>query len=550
MSSTLPRAMLKWMQSLDLSYSVKSVRRDFANGFLVAEIFNRYFKNEIEMHSFDNGASMARRKDNWEQLEKFFAKMKFPITRQEIDGVMHCHADAVIPFMKKVYTVLTSKPINSAPPLPLDESIPAFARPTASLLVRQKLNDSAMQEHADMTQLLDEAQSIVKLHQEKMKLTRAFDRKTRFSTPASPTNRVSGSTDKFSSTNSVVSPLVSPSNRKRVRRQVIKKQQPQSQPQVQQPQIQTSDAIVEEDPEPAPILDPAPVPTSAQVQPETQPQTAPVVAAAAVERKPLPQGPAAIPIATRRIAIETAELLSSLGVAHPHSRAVAGTLYSTLALDSQAREKLLFGGENKDSKKLLDIVSPNVLIGTITNHLHNISPLAVDTCYVDLLLACVRDPRFEAVNPELLIDPEQAELGTWVQVWTFAVQRMRDLLLAELCEETNAKKVASVFRRLCVHPFLGPSTAQYLLTASTTPDNQSVAPALFGVLKVVYANPNERKESQSVIDDMLTKLAVTLPGQFITNIYELLKNFSEFETAKFNNSSVLPSLLARLSSSD
>mgnify|MGYP000672253218 CR=1 FL=1 len=27
-----------------------------------------------------------------------------------------------------------------------------------------------MQEHADMTQLLDEAQSIVKLHQEKMKL--------------------------------------------------------------------------------------------------------------------------------------------------------------------------------------------------------------------------------------------------------------------------------------------------------------------------------------------------------------------------------------------
>lgn len=46
--------------------------RDFANGFLFAEIISRYYPSDIAMHAFDNVASVERKKKNWALLERFF----------------------------------------------------------------------------------------------------------------------------------------------------------------------------------------------------------------------------------------------------------------------------------------------------------------------------------------------------------------------------------------------------------------------------------------------------------------------------------------------
>lgn len=77
---TLPREIIRWVQGLDLSYSIKDPKRDLNNGFLVAEILSRYYPRPgiLNMHSFDNSQNFERRKNNWELLDLFFKKNEMP----------------------------------------------------------------------------------------------------------------------------------------------------------------------------------------------------------------------------------------------------------------------------------------------------------------------------------------------------------------------------------------------------------------------------------------------------------------------------------------
>lgn len=116
----LPREVLKWVISLDLLYSVKNVRRAFNNGFLIAEIFSRFFPSDISMHTFSNTENYGRKRDNWNQLQLFFNRRKIPITIHSVDALILNEQDTTLEFVKQIYTLLTERQL--LPPVKLYEN--------------------------------------------------------------------------------------------------------------------------------------------------------------------------------------------------------------------------------------------------------------------------------------------------------------------------------------------------------------------------------------------------------------------------------------------
>ncbi|KAE9352422.1 hypothetical protein PR003_g4397 [Phytophthora rubi] len=194
-TNKLNRELLRWIQSLDLAYSIKNVKRDFANGFLVAEILSRYYDKDISMHSYDNGIGMKVKKDNWDQLAKIFGRFADlePLTsKTDIDAIIHCQNGAAVAFLTKLYQCLTKRtiqptavaqhppagsgnvgaPTSVAKSLDTVEEIPPYAKPTNSAFIRDKMREPEIAETRDQTQLNRKVRDIHSQHEETQQLER------------------------------------------------------------------------------------------------------------------------------------------------------------------------------------------------------------------------------------------------------------------------------------------------------------------------------------------------------------------------------------------
>lgn len=199
--NNLPREVLRWIQSLDLSYSVKNVKRDFSNGFLVAEIFSRYHGKEISLHSYDNGQSSKGKKDNWNQLIKFFRKIGLPdlISELEANHMICCEDGTAVKFICRIYEALTQRKIEIQLKKSSTERVVGYAKETGAARVRNAMKLNDLDENSDIQTVTKMMSAVIESHEKEISDDRSHMITTQSLLPkrSQPPARVSDLTEEF-----------------------------------------------------------------------------------------------------------------------------------------------------------------------------------------------------------------------------------------------------------------------------------------------------------------------------------------------------------------
>lgn len=192
MSGTnLPREVLRWVQSLDLAYSVKNVRRDFANGFLVAEIISRYYSKDISMHSYDNGDAAKKKRDNWSQLLKVFRKVRLGhIITEEQGNLIACLEDgAAVEFLCHLYEELTQRKLQTLVKKPTVGRVAGYAREIAVNKIRKAHDINNLNEESDEHKVMEIGSVVINEHEASLQEER-LQNPSRFSTASTSNNQI------------------------------------------------------------------------------------------------------------------------------------------------------------------------------------------------------------------------------------------------------------------------------------------------------------------------------------------------------------------------
>lgn len=129
---SLPREIIRWLQSLDLPFPVKHPKRDLANGYIFAEICARYWPN-VAMHSFENKHSQKEKESNWQILTRAFAKNNFELEASVVRCVMAMDDGYAEHVLQQLYTSLTKRQVQQFAPLAAAavDQVPTFIRTNA-----------------------------------------------------------------------------------------------------------------------------------------------------------------------------------------------------------------------------------------------------------------------------------------------------------------------------------------------------------------------------------------------------------------------------------
>ena len=134
----IPRKLSQWFDKLDLTYAVRNLTNDFANGFLVAEILSRspQMSRDIDIYQFYNESSLTKRRDNWQRIQQVLRKHHFEMQPHEWEPIIHRAKGASLAFLKRLYTHMTGDDKLMDTNTDQRKHVPYYMKPTATLLMK------------------------------------------------------------------------------------------------------------------------------------------------------------------------------------------------------------------------------------------------------------------------------------------------------------------------------------------------------------------------------------------------------------------------------
>ncbi|KAL8558910.1 hypothetical protein ACOMHN_028222 [Nucella lapillus] len=183
--SGVPREVLKWLQSLDLSWKITVPKWDLTNGYLVGEILSRYYHGEINMLCYDKCATIDHKMLNWSLIKEFIRTKQLDVPQGHIEGTIHTKEGAATLLLEQLFHILTHRVVNKMPPLvepdytdhPYQLTLPLHAQCTASTAVKTNLRLTEVIHDGSPRVAAEKAQKIIDVHLDERQRQRQDDPK-------------------------------------------------------------------------------------------------------------------------------------------------------------------------------------------------------------------------------------------------------------------------------------------------------------------------------------------------------------------------------------
>jgi hypothetical protein len=104
------------------------------------------------MHSYDNGTALNAKRDNWNQLQKFFRRTGIAdvVTEEEIGRMIRCEDGVSVIVMTRIYETLTQRRITQTTKKPTIGKPAGYARDTGAWKVRETLRKGGFGDDSDL----------------------------------------------------------------------------------------------------------------------------------------------------------------------------------------------------------------------------------------------------------------------------------------------------------------------------------------------------------------------------------------------------------------